>query len=119
MGTSASSPRPEQSTSRSKGDGVIVDRAAVVSAASSSASTSSSTSTSGDDDNGSGDVGVAGVADALARYSEPAPLEHPSPEALARMCAAVATLIQGLGEDIGREGLFDTPKVRAIFFFDA
>ena len=42
---------------------------------------------------------------------EPPPLDHPTPEALARMCSAVATLIEGVGEDSGREGLFDTPKV--------
>eukprot|EP00955_Chlamydomonas_euryale_P093971 364818-Chlamydomonas_euryale.AAC.30 len=32
---------------------------------------------------------------------------------LARMEAAVRTLIKGLGEDVEREGLVDTPKVRA------
>ena len=41
-----------------------------------------------------------------------APAAAVSAPSLARMCAAVETLVAGLGEDVTREGLFDTPKVR-------
>lgn len=41
-----------------------------------------------------------------------APAATVSGPSLARMCAAVETLVAGLGEDVTREGLFDTPKVR-------
>ena len=50
----------------------------------------------------SGDAGAAPPA-------TPAAGRAPS---LARMCAAVEALIVGVGEDVSREGLFDTPKVR-------
>ena len=37
--------------------------------------------------------------------------EAPNPS-LPRMCAAVEAIIAAVGEDLTREGLFDTPKVR-------
>ena len=37
--------------------------------------------------------------------------EAPNPS-LPRMCAAVEAIIAAVGEDLSREGLFDTPKVR-------
>ena len=44
---------------------------------------------------------------------EDALLPPPAPfdPALAPLCACVRTLIDGVGEDAGREGLADTPKV--------
>jgi hypothetical protein len=41
-----------------------------------------------------------------------APPCPPVDPALAPLCACVRTLIGGVGEDAGREGLVDTPKVR-------
>ena len=107
MGSSASAPRQADASSKPlHAPKIVIEKAAALGSAASSSESS--------DDDDSGVVATGGVAAALASPSpiEPPPLDHPSPEALARMCSAVATLIEGVGEDSGREGLFDTPKVR-------
>ena len=104
MGISASAPRRHATSDQSVLPEIVADGKAA--AALAAAPSSSIDSTSSDDDSG------VNAAASSPPPVEPAPLDHPSPEALARMCSAVATLIEGVGEDSGREGLFDTPKVR-------
>jgi hypothetical protein len=49
-----------------------------------------------------------------AAAGDASPLNAGDPPALAPLCACVRTLIAGVGEDASREGLVDTPKVRAV-----
>jgi len=107
MGSSASAPRqaadgpskPLQAAPK-----IIFETAAALGSAASS-------SESSDDDSAAAGVATAASPASPSSPIEPPPLDHPTPDALARMCSAVATLIEGVGEDSGREGLFDTPKV--------
>lgn len=102
MGSSASAARQVDGSAKPLHSPLKITEKALLGSATSS-------SESSDDDSGVA-VGVA-LTSTLPTAIEPPPHDHPSPEALARMCAAVATLIEGVGEDSGREGLFDTPKV--------
>ena len=112
MGASASVPRQADGPSKPlHAPKIAIETAAAL-------GSTASSSESSDDDSGVGNAVVAAAAAApSASPLEPPPLDHPSPEALARMCSAVATLIEGVGEDSGREGLFDTPKVGGEILF--